>query len=247
MIASVSTLLGRAMRRRNLALLCSVSNHELLEAALSVQQKDALILVVKASLRTSPEQLHALLASAVWRVQHHESSFGILLDLGMWEPAERQKFLTELHGFPPMAGLIYPGLTFPRGWELIGPVWGRITADGIREAVSEKGLVAVGVRVSSIQDRKGAIALEEVKNLHKAARVPLFLEESSLSPRMLRQLAKAGVSGVCIDEQLEEAFTAGLRAGMRNRTLTQPELYFRKGRLAVVQRISTYLTHLIIK
>jgi len=246
-LTSVSSILTRALRRHSAALLCSVSSHELLEAYIRAAElsREGFIIVVKGSHKGDHDTLHALLATTVWRLEHHQLTWGIALDLSLWNAHEQRSFLLGLKDFPALTLISnHQQRQIPKDWSWIEHTSTIPTVASLQEVARSLAPQAISIPIPVTDGRSKSNSVAQLAALRKASSQPLIAQEALLSPLMLKRQVRAGISGITLDEQLEEAFTAGLRTGLRNRSLSHPEVYLAKGRLAVTNCVVNYLSHL---
>lgn len=247
MLTSVSTLLAQAVRHRTHTLLCSISSHELLEATVAAAEESghSFIVTIKASHKGQHASLHTLLATAVWRLEHHPMKWAVALDLSIWNATEQRRFLHALENFPALTLITnFQHREIPKGWGSIEALPAIPTTADIISLDRSHAPHAISLPLPSENGRTDPTLVSQVAALHQATSQPLVAQEALLTPQMLTKYLRAGITAVTLDEQLEEAFTAGLRTGLRNRSLSHPEVYLAKGRLAVTNCIINYLHHL---
>lgn len=241
MLVSVPTLLSRASRRRTAVPFCSVTSAEVLLAVSSALEKAGAdgVLSVPAKKRPEGKEL-PLLALAHWLAQHNQVDLGVQLDLTCADPEAWQPELGALHGFARLA-VMTAGT--PSRWQ-IPAEWSRLDRLGtFTESVElshHPSHVFQALAISPPSGKDGTAAW--VEHRRRQAKVPLLVEEGELSPASLRRCVKAGIAGVLFERRIDEAFTAGLRTGLRNRSATDPSRYFAPATAAVSDRLANYLT-----
>ena len=103
------------------------------------------------------------------------------------------------------------------------------------------------VRVSGLFVSEEILQVENVfnpvliKNFLTLAKMPILVElHRDHMPRSLKYCRKAGIGGFVIAHEVNQAFTAGIRTSLRDRTQYNPTQYLAQGSLAVEERISHY-------
>lgn len=75
--------------------------------------------------------------------------------------------------------------------------------------------------------------MSEMLEYVQVAHVPVIAAMLHSTPKKSRDLVAAGCAGLTLHEELHEAFSAGLRTGLRSRTVTDPVSYTGYGMGAV--------------
>ena len=82
-----------------------------------------------------------------------------------------------------------------------------------------------------------------LKDIQDQTKLPIYLTfEEDPEPKLVIRLVKAGVQGIVVSNEFDDAFTAGVRTALRNRSISNPVHYLGKGGLAVEDKIVRYLT-----
>jgi hypothetical protein len=81
----------------------------------------------------------------------------------------------------------------------------------------------------------------------KTLKLPVIAAAAEYRPSQLRRFTEIGVNGVTFTEVLDEAFTAGLRTALRNRSHNLARYYLPKGQLAVEEFLVTTFRQLCLK
>lgn len=87
---------------------------------------------------------------------------------------------------------------------------------------------------------------EKITEMHeyvKALELPVIANALHLTPKKTRDLITAGCAGLTLSIELEEAFTAGVRTALRNRTVTDPARYLSYGATAVRELIRSHYAY----
>lgn len=221
MINAVPTMLARAQRQEKAVLIASVGSLELLSAVTA--SLDSGIVAIRVG-KQPVAYVRTLLATAYWMGHHAKGDFGTILDLSH---ADLELWRRELEGFSEFSHLSLMTADSYDEWPL--PVsWSRID------------------RASGLADASHLFQALLVPNQPGSARptikLPLILAAAGMSSAALRRSVKTGVAGVLLDEELDEAFTAGLRTGLRARATADPAVYFAPATKAVADRLVNYLT-----
>jgi|GEM_PF-6288415 len=88
----------------------------------------------------------------------------------------------------------------------------------------------------------GAFNPALIHEIASMVKLPLLvaLHEDKMPSQMVKCI-KAGVSGFLIENEFDQTFTAGIRTGLRNKTLSDPRTYLAKASLAVEEKMARYL------
>ncbi len=84
---------------------------------------------------------------------------------------------------------------------------------------------------------------EKMSDMHeyvKAIRVPVIAGALHLTPKKSRDLVTAGCQGLTIGVELDEAFTAGIRTALRDRSVIEPARYLSYGGTAVRELVRSH-------
>ena len=114
----------------------------------------------------------------------------------------------------------------------------------VHQLVRQSGIFALSLPLITEYKDKPAISLSYLKELQKEVRIPLIAQEADLSRHVLKWAFPAGIAGYIINHELDQAYTSGLRASLRNRFLDQPAEYQAKAMDAVEQVVTHYLEHI---
>lgn len=123
-----------------------------------------------------------------------------------------------------------------------GELTGLITANRLTDFIEETGIDGLFFDLGFMQSNEPIISLSYVKDAAKLAGVPLIGQPIPLSHAMRHRCIEAGVRGFVFGIELEEAYTAGLRTGLRNREATQPAHFEHYGLQAVSQAAHSLVT-----
>lgn len=230
MIQPLPTLLARAKRKGHPLLLCEVSCVEQIQGCLAaaVELNVAVALTLSAGTAHQFVALESLLPLATLLAE--TTTVGIGVEVRLTTP-----LLGKVSALPSGQSL---AVTLPSMASLEG-----LSGDLIASCVSLPAakLAAsefLALRVPAQLARIGLV--EAVRELKR----PLILEEATLTPARLKSIAQSGVSGISLANQIHASFTAGVRAALRDRELSEPAGYLARGQTAVRERVKTYLQYL---
>lgn len=85
--------------------------------------------------------------------------------------------------------------------------------------------------------------MTEMQEYVAALELPVVVASLHLTPKKTRELIAAGCAGLTLDTELEEAFTAGIRTALRNRSATDPAKYLSYGATAVRELVRSHLNY----
>lgn len=255
MFVSVPTLLGRAVRGHTAILFCTVSTTDIAESAVLAAAGHSLVLVLDATCWKGGLAEQGYLAWLHWLAEHAPTQVGIAVECEVTSPDIGDlltvfpgvSLILRTHGSLQLTAASLQVLhrhyrTVPLLADLTAPA----TPDQVREFVRQTGVSAL--RIPLPHDHSGVLGSSPayVRQLVRAAQVPLITAEATYKPSILQRCLKAGISGVMLSEALNEAYTAGIRTGLRNRSSTNPHRYTAPAKQAVHDRVSTFLKHLPI-
>jgi hypothetical protein len=83
----------------------------------------------------------------------------------------------------------------------------------------------------------------EMRSYVLAARQPVIAGTMLATPRQSKSLVTAGCAGLTLGEEIQEAFTAGLRTGLRNRSTLDPAQYLGYGATAARELIRATIAY----
>lgn len=252
MIVTPSLILTRAKRRKKAIPNCVIASLEILQAVLSLAEhrKQECILTIDTN--------NPLFASenmiGVVRALLAESSicFGLILQvpadqkilegfLMLQEPAlqimfnsshsqeVRVEFISQLS----TSSLI-------KGTELLAENSGKFSVEKSVQLV-ESGLHCIILPHLFSEIRPEKISLSEINNLTSSLKIPLISTDEDPAGYWAGKAAKAGIYGFTLDKVINQAYTAGLRAGLRNREHFHPADYALLGQKAVKKTLDHYL------
>lgn len=254
MLATLSTSLARNRRQKRLMLSCCCAQLEIAAAAVRVaeSQDTSLILTLDLTraLTSSPEFLvsSALLLARQSSVpvvveafvEPSESSVLDVVTLGGLVITPRIEVL-PVHEIGPLLD-IAAKLCVAFGCELTVAATTQALVAQVADLAHTHDIQAV--RIRGHHASRETIVPHEVQTVCKQLSIPVIAEEVDLSPAELKKLSKSGVSGVTIGKVLEEAFTAGLRTGLRDRSLSEPARYLKTANRAVEETIINHFHYL---
>ena len=247
MLVSVATLLARAKRQRQVVPFVAMRTLDAAQACLEVAtvHQAPLVLCVEhmpnVPARSTLNSVHV----ALWLAERATIPVGVMLDMHSTElPDEALK--QHLPGIAVVLQVTAAGSVpkLPAGWSVILDLNAPMTADRINEMVHANEVVAVRLPLPSGRTGTGSPAPAYIHGLSHSLPVPLIAADTSFRPAILRKCVDAGLQGVTIAEALDEAYTAGLRTALRDRSEQRPSRYLAKAENAVTSRFASYLSHL---
>lgn len=129
-----------------------------------------------------------------------------------------------------------------RGCEVVGTLSGLVTLAKISTFAQETGVQALFLPIGVVQHGKALVSPAYLKEIGQAAKLPIIAQPLSLSAAQRSQAVRSGITGFSYDHDLlSEAYTAGLRTGLRNRAQHNPAVYQASGMQAVRQAARSYL------
>lgn len=224
MIVPLGTLLGRAVRRRTALPLLAANSPEVVRAALSGNQGHSMAIVVNAGLPEAP----LLLATVHWLACRYTADVSIIV--------EGVENVSSLAAFPEVALLLPLGSGYRGAKPHIAAVPALIDPISLEGLLRDDGALAAML--------PGSVTAGYVAEVRRMLRLPIFLDEEVRSTESARLLLRAGVSGLLMRQQLNDAYTAGLRAALGNQEHTDPVKYGATANLAVRERLATFSIHL---
>lgn len=252
MLVSFSTLCARSKRHKQVLLSCNVTQLEIAQAA--VRAAEHLHLPIILTLDTTKPLLTSLsVIIAATLVMARESSASIAVEVRAehHKPVIQQILESGAPTITPQLGSLSheAALELVEWTAKVASAYGAETvlaasAATIRallpEAVQQTGVVAVRIVAARSTERGKTVVPADVQDVLSMAKVPVIAEEELLSLAESRKLSRTGIAGLTIGKDLEEAFTAGIRTGLRNRSLYEPSRYLSTATLAV-ENITTNL------
>jgi hypothetical protein len=85
--------------------------------------------------------------------------------------------------------------------------------------------------------------ISEMREYIVALRTPVIAGNLHITPKRSRELVAAGCAGLTLGEELHEAFTGGVRTGLRSRTVMDPAKYLGYGGTAVRELVRAYTAY----
>jgi fructose/tagatose bisphosphate aldolase len=82
--------------------------------------------------------------------------------------------------------------------------------------------------------------ITEMHELVTALEVPVIADALHLTPKKTKELIRAGCAGLTLATDLDEAYTAGIRTALRDRTMTNPAKYLSYGATAVRELVRAH-------
>jgi fructose/tagatose bisphosphate aldolase len=258
MLVSLPTVLARAKRQGKTILACEVATLEVAVAVLNVAEaeKVPIALIVDAQNAQSLD-FNLLLDLVVHLAVSSEASVAVMAALPAHEGTLREvikKGISAIYfHWGSHSSIKRKELTrwavaqcHQHGVSIIGDITHGATPLKVSVFVQETGVQALFIPTHN----PGELGLNELltpgylKELSTAAKIPLVMPAVAPSVAMLSRLAKVGVSMACVSTELEEAYTAGIRAGLHSRSEQRIATYQRKAMQAVESTVSRYLRYL---
>ncbi len=254
MLVSLSTLLSRTKRKKEMVVGCTVESLDMLEAVLTEAGKHGKPLMILVNSRISSVcslsvfcrvaqelcQAHSYPVSLVLEGEWTEQSVSDFLLAGKWSLKPSISHEHSLAESTRITGLVAQQAT-ERGLELVGEVSQTSSLNSIATFVHASGVHALVVRVTWEEGARGYLSTKHIENIVRHTKVPVFIEGEQLDPAWMGRLLKVGVSGWLLRDALAEAYTAGLRTGLRNRSASHLFLYQTYAAKAVSSTLSHYL------
>jgi fructose/tagatose bisphosphate aldolase len=109
--------------------------------------------------------------------------------------------------------------------------------------VQETGVHYLSLPLGIVQDGTTHISPSFIKEVCQAVRVPVIGQDIAMTASMRALCTKAGVYAYRYDgKAINEAFTAGVRTALRNRSQSDPAYYLALGRKAAIHSMISYLS-----
>ncbi len=202
------------LEKTELVILCKGSMY-LVFAALTRAASSSQPVIVVAEC-TSLEEVHLALSVGVG---------GICVTSSVFSKDERIAGLIELSAMAAARGV-----SCLVEWQVTDPIPSDLDATGIAAIIlTELGSV------------NSTFLRELCLHLGRKGRLATFLEADELTPRVLGNSLRTGLSGYVVRGSVESAFTAGLRTGLRNRSALYPVQYERFARIAAAEAVHNIL------
>lgn len=113
----------------------------------------------------------------------------------------------------------------------------------LAEAVTQSELHSLSAKQVAFIHLNPPDSSEALKGFLRASNVPVLALAAGRTLKQSQSLVKAGAAGVTLSHELHEAFTAGVRTGLRSRTVTDPTRYLSYGATAVREMVRAHLTY----
>jgi hypothetical protein len=234
MLVTLSTLLARAQRAKRAVVCCRVTSLEMAQACLeaAIQAKEALALEVALEGPGSvpgPLLMDAVvhlayrstaLVSVIACVLPQETEVQAVLEGGVsavrfaWTSSQAGPRRKDLTRWAVRAGTRY-------GVEVIGDPGSSLTPLRLRSFAEATGATVLYLDLDTSEEGRKAATVGYVHELAAGATVPLMFPELSLSSAQRQRYVEAGVRCFTLGEELEQAYAAGLRTAIRDRTVWQ--------------------------
>jgi fructose/tagatose bisphosphate aldolase len=233
MLVHPSLELARAHRRKRPLLFCRTNSLEVATAAVQAATVAHAPLVLTIDARRPAALSHLVIAHGMLTLGREAS---VMVSVEVMTPAHKPAIEWWLE-----RGVL--ALTIADSLDKLEPV-ARQLAPMVQAYGAELGLAP---QEAGLQDFarlsktvqpafmriQGTLRSTELRERVEAVEVPLVCDELTDSLRKNRELITAGVQGITVDSMLQETFTAGIRTGLRNRSVDDPAYYLGKGSVAV--------------
>ncbi|MBU6388889.1 class II fructose-bisphosphate aldolase [Patescibacteria group bacterium] len=254
MLISLSTLLSRAKRRKQPVIAPVVRDIEVAEAVLQAAEAERQsILFVLADDPAGVIPLSFLFSYVRQRAAHLETEISLQLRVPMQESAVKQALALgadslslEIHAEDAKITTVRftAWAAAEAGREragMIGNLPDVTTLTKTEAFVRQTGVAALTVPVLMRHGQRSSVSPVFLRDLAAAVRIPVLASDLEAAPRWIKPALKAGVAGFYLDVSLDEAFTAGVRTALRNRSLHRPGTYLTTGVLAVRESVKQYI------
>lgn len=255
MLISLSILLARAYRRKKAIPLVVVSNPQIIVGVVKAVEASngSAVLVIEDSISPSFET-ETLYANAIHLAQKSTASLAVVISAQPTKEAVSTVLNLEIPAITfNLTYLSKKALWEITRWtvreakrkntEVMGTVSGLATVDRLYLFVEQTEVDCLSFPIGIKRDGQPHISASYVSQIAKAARIPLVAQEFPLSRAALKQCAQAGLTAFTLKSEIEEAYTAGLRTGLRGHSQNVPSSYESLGIKAVEQTISNYLKY----
>lgn len=241
MLISLGTLLARTKRAKQLAFSCSVASFDMLEEVLERAEKYRSNLIV--SVPSSSSLMTPIIGEIIAR---HSVTCALQHEVEAGEEA-----LLSLHDYPfPVALKLldtHPSAeacsaikqyAYQHHAEVALAIHANQTAGAIEHLVSASGASALVF----CHDENEDLSLQQLKELQYAAKLPAILASEHPTPSKIQNVKRAGIVGIDVSQALNHAYTAGLRTGLRDRSISNPSYYLPYAKKAVGNTLEHYLS-----
>jgi fructose/tagatose bisphosphate aldolase len=251
MLVLLSSQLARARRRKQLLLSCQFAYLEIAVAAVRAAEAENLPLILTLDthrvaayppdflLRSVLElaRLSSVSVAVEVRTEPLEQKNSFWLAAGAVTVTPDQGDLTEERYTALLTHVATTAVAY--GAEAVATVSPEHSIQQVELLINTSG--AHAARFSWDAQRKVTPdILAKTRDLARALKVPSIADSAFHRPGDKKKLLQLGVSAITLHEELEEAYTAGLRTGLRNRSIIDPSVYTQKGHRAVEQAIHNY-------
>jgi len=259
MLIPTGTLLARARRNHHLIPFLTVSIPEIAEATVRTAEavKGRVILQIEIQSKSSPEEIVFLVQACKLLARTSSAEIGVhvaLLD-------EDKLWLDYLCAENNLSLSISGPLAHPRGKgeqfleealkaahhdeiEILLTSQHYVGLNRLLEAAEMTAVQALITPLVPPESARSNFSPGHVRDLIKSVKIPVIAYGAEqLRPATRQQLMKAGVGGSSFGASfLDEAFSAGLRTGLRDRSVATPSRYLRFARKAVASAVEPLLT-----
>lgn len=252
MLASLSTILARSKRHQRIVPLCYPSTPEIMLACLEAANKkqvETVIVLDEEKLGFMP--LNLAVDFCIGLAKQSKTAVSIAVSCKPTEEAIRstlslkvpsiilkesdhsRKYLTKFTSWAVKLARCHHA-------EIIGTLKGLATANRLEQYLHETGVTAISLPIGVIREGKPYISIPYIEQIAKIAKIPLLAQEFSISASALGKYASAGLVGISISSELDQAYTAGLRTSLRNRDVIEPKQYQDLAIKSVIHTLNNY-------
>jgi len=224
MLATFPTYIARSKRQRRAFPIIEVQQFTTARAAIQAAEKHALPVVL--SVQSDPSLVRGLLSLA----QVANIPVLVTVRCRSIEDAEQvlalgvQGITVQVHDLPQHGRKMYlESLVAVLASRDVSLFLEWDAKEKIPTELAQSGIHGLILRNTAILSP--LLIKELIEHLLRSKQIPVFLHADELKPRELQQYLKAGILGYFVSTAVEEAYTAGLRTGLRNHALTLASEY----------------------
>jgi hypothetical protein len=254
MIIPVSTSLARAKRKKQPVLFCSADSLDIALTIIQVATSHSKPLVLSLDTTVSSALPASLfIKTIVDLAQDSPVEIGLSVQVPATEEAVKQALdlgvqsliptFSVGHSLDQMATSLrsLEKIARKKDAELIGYLSSAHPIEQVVRFIHESGIQTLLLPIVAEQSSRALFSSAYVSELTKACKIPLITCNQMVTIERLERAHKLGIQGFLLKELLAQAYTAGLRTGLRNRSAYQPAGYERYAFKAVEKTISYYL------
>jgi hypothetical protein len=256
MLATVSTSLARNHRQKRLVLSCRCSHLEIATTAVRAAESQDASLILTLDL-TAPLSYTPTYFLGAALLLARQSAVPIVIEV-LIDPNRELVENAFMNGAlvvtPRLESLSIAEAEAFLGWatKLAVAFGSEVIFSATTSALEKKipdfahafPIQAARINGAHLTEDGNRVIAERVQDICKNTHLPILADECAVHITDLHKLSKTGVAGVTVGRVLEEAFTAGLRTGLRDRSLYQPARYLKTANQAVENTIINLLDYL---